>query len=96
VKISVFSQFLASGAHMRTLAHASIVPEEREASIDIEKHIVQLSVSISLEIVMLGSSLFPSNTGPNFTFAILMLGVAVSWTSTVYDTSTLALACPLV
>lgn len=45
---------------------------------------------------MLKTSHFKSQNGPNFTFPILMHGVAVSWTCTLYGTSTLALACLLV
>jgi hypothetical protein len=51
---------------------------------------------IAEELEMLQNGNFPSSIDRNFTFLLLMHGVAVGWVSTLYGMSTLALACLLV
>ena len=73
-----------------------IVSVESRATTSIGKVIVQISIYICLMIVVLEISHFGPKADRNFIFPILIHGDAVGWTCTLYGTSTLALACPLV
>ena len=81
---------------MRTYLPKPIVPIQYGAPTDIDEVVVEWSISVFVEIVMLEARHFPSKTDRNFTFLIFIHAVAVGRTCGPYGMSTLVFTCPLV